>query len=87
MTILTVKLTSKEADMLAFDTVTVAVYDPRVRPVLGTMVNVLVLPTAVLAIDVFDRVNWFALDNETVKAPVTTLPVLVIVIVLAGCEP
>jgi hypothetical protein len=72
--------------MLELDTVTVAWCCPGTRPVLGATVKVFVLPVAILETDVLDSVKRLVFDNETVKLPVATLPLLVIVTVLADCE-
>jgi hypothetical protein len=72
--VVTWKLTSNDCAVMALppDTVTVAVYVPAARPVLGTTVKVPVPPAAMLAIDVVDSVKLFVCvpDSAAVKAPV-----------------
>jgi len=75
--------------ILAFDTVTVAVYDPTARLALGLTVNVPVLPAAMLVTDVADRSKLDAPDplSATVSAPVAELPAGLVIVTVwaAGC--
>jgi hypothetical protein len=85
----TVKLTLKLFDVI-FEpplTVTVAVYVPADRLVLGVTVKELLPLAAMLPIDVADRVNAELLDKASVKFPVGWLPVLVTVTLFADCVP
>jgi len=86
---LTVKLTSNDCDALPLDAVTVAVYVPGTRPVLGATVKVVLPPTAILGREASDSVNEpaFGPESEKLTVPVGDVPVFLTVIVRAVCAP
>jgi len=75
--------------MLSLEAVTVAVYVPGARPVLGTTVKVVLPPAATLGREASDSVNEpaFGPESEKLIVPVGDVLVFLTVIVRAVCEP